>query len=270
MRIDVERFLTITALLAAGATVAAGCGSEEVENNPKNDGGISGASGRGGTSGSAGRGGSAGTAGSSGRGGTAGDDGSAGTSGTGGTGTGGTAGTGGSSGDAATCLGDDPTDGGDPACETLPYGLATCGDAGNDLPAGLELCGYFKTSARSEVFAALFDCLKTITPDGGDPCTTAHGDAAQECLDQTMPHACTTGTTDLGGDAGTITCADISSDCAASGAGEQLSEAECHVGLDSFTQDGRKAIIQCWIRNTKGKCNETFDTCLFDPSYVEP
>ena len=51
MRIDVERFLTITAMLAAGTAVALGCSSEDVENNPKNDGGISGASGRGGSSG---------------------------------------------------------------------------------------------------------------------------------------------------------------------------------------------------------------------------
>src|SRR5688572_3645297 len=189
MRIDVERFLTITALLAAGGAVAAGVGSEDVDNKPP-DGGIVGAGGMGGRGGSAGRGGSSGSGGTAGRGGSGGtSDASAGTSGTGGT-TGGSGGTGGAAGDASVCLGDTKvSDAADPACETLPYSEATCGDAG-DGPLGLELCRYMHDAARAGIYEALHDCLMDVAGDGGNACSTAHGDAAQECLDLVLPQAC--------------------------------------------------------------------------------
>jgi hypothetical protein len=277
MRIDVERFLTITALLAAGSTIAAGCGSEDVENVPKEGGtvGAGGSAGRGGSagsSGSGGRGGSSGSGGSAGQGGSSGtsNDASADTGGTAGTsGTGGSSGTGGTAGDAGTCLGDTTSsDAGDPACESLPYANATCGDAG-DAPIGLSLCRYFVDAGRAGIYEALHECLMDITPDGGDPCAAAQGDAAQECVNLVLPEACPVDSTPIG-DGGTITCAEISADCAASPVGEQLSEAECRAAFDAFKPAARTAIAECWIRNNGGKCNETFETCVFDPNFQEP
>jgi hypothetical protein len=280
MRIDVERFLTITAILAAGTAVAAGCGSEDVENNPRNDSGISGAGGRGGSSG---RGGTSGSAGSSGRGGTSGSSGSGGTAGSGGTSDAGdasvdgrvdgSAGTGGSAGaDGAACLGGETSttpDAGAEECADLPYASQTCGDGGTSLPAGLDLCRYMAETGRTAVFSALKTCLTNVG-DAGTACSAAHDTAVQTCIDTVFPQACDGVSTTLG-DAAVVTCTDVSAACGPEDGGPSpLTVGDCENSLHAFTPAARKLILECFDRNDQGACVDTFEICLFDPAYDEP
>lgn len=272
MRIDVERFLTITAMLAAGTTVALGCSSEDVQNNPGGTGGIAGASGRGGSSGT---GGTSGAGGSSGTAGASGSSGSAGTAGTGGTGgtsdasvdSGGTGGAAGS--DGGACLGDTAaTDAGAEPCDDLPYAAQTCGNGGTESPSGVVLCEYMADTGRAGVFEALKTCLGTAG-DAGNACSADHDTAVQTCIDGTFPRACDVGSTTLG-DAAVVTCTDVSAACEVDGGTSTLSEEECADSLNAFTQDARRAILECFDRNDSGDCRDTFEICVFDPDYVEP
>lgn len=271
MRIDVERFLTITAMLAAGTAVALGCSSEDVQNDPKNDGGISGASGRGGSSGasgSSGRGGTAGTGGSAGTAGTAGASGTGGTSdgsaGDGSVGTGGTAGA-----DGGACLGDtSATDAGAEPCGDLPYAAQLCGDGGNVPASGMELCEYMAVNGRAGVFEVLKTCLASVG-DAGTACSAAHDTAVQGCIDSVFPQACD-GLSTTRGDGAVATCTDVSEACEVDGGTSPLSVADCENSLHAFTAAARTEILECFELNDQGPCVDTFEICLFDPAYEEP
>ena len=226
MEINLDRFLAITALLAAAGVTA--CSVENVDTTK--DGGT---------------GGSAGTAGTAGTGGTAGTDGAAGTGGT--AGTGGAAGTGGfgiagSSGadaaapdavaldgtasdvsadqaagdaaqpdavgadqaspdaspdqvapDAAACLGDEPVadaaaDAGDPSdpCWELPTPSPSSETV---CTLGQDMCIQFAGRVKPAVFAKMLACLSTVTEGDAGTCD-AFDAASEKCIDDTFALAC--------------------------------------------------------------------------------
>ena len=113
-----------------------------------------------------------------------GGNGGAGQGGTGGTTNGGAGGASGGSAGAGggQCLGDS---GGAVDCDTLPYAATTC-DGG--VPQGVETCKAAKANLRPGVVASLFECLSTATQN---PCSGEHVTGVTQCVDQSLPNACT-------------------------------------------------------------------------------
>ena len=245
MRIQVEKFLAVTAMLASAAVMGIGCSSEDTDTNN----GVSGGGGGGNKGGTGGKDGSStgGTAGSS-------------TGGTAGSSTGGVAGgggTAGSTGDSGTCLGGDAAaEGAEIDCTTLPYYATVCvdPDAGTEgLPLGVQFCSYMAVNGRTEVNAELLTCLAAIT---GDACAAAHDTAVQSCYDTVAAQACQhAGFPD--GDGGTYDpCKDIASSCSA------ISEAQCNLALNPLNSTYVVSVLNCYDTPTGAPCEDDFATCI--------
>src|SRR5262245_59077129 len=176
MEMNVEKFLALTALLAASALPA--CTVTTVDSGDHgNAGGGSGTAGSSGTAGTAGAAGSSsGTSGAAGSASTEGDD-------DGGLPTSDASTTDAS---AATCFPEGADDGGtEGACFTLPYAAASCpgDDAGAEggPPLGVSLCFGLREGLKPAAFSQLLDCLKKApaVADGG--ACTASDTAAAAC-----------------------------------------------------------------------------------------
>ncbi|MBK8996617.1 MAG: hypothetical protein IPM35_12830 [Myxococcales bacterium] len=249
MRIQVEKFLALTALLAAGSVMSVGCVTEDTETNT--DAGIAGGGGAGGSSGgAAGAAGSGGVAGAAGGGGVAGAAGAA--------GGGGTAGSDG--GDAAACYGDTGTEIAD--CGQLPYATTGCGDAGAEgalAPLGYDLCMWVQGYGRLGIQQPMWDCLKAIT---GDACAAAHDAAAQKCIDDHFPQACQHDPLP-DGDGGTYDpCKDVAESCkAVDGGTGGVTEAECNNALNPMSTGAMTAVLNCYDIGT-GDCRDDFIGCV--------
>lgn len=249
MRIQVEKFLALTALLAAGSMMSTGCVTESTDTDT--DAGISGGGGAGGTGG-----GSGGVAGSAGSGGVAGSAGSGGAAGGGGT-------AGSDGGDAAACYGDAGTEITD--CLTLPYGATVCGDAGVGgviQPLGVDLCQWVQGYGRLGIQQPMWDCLKAIT---GDACAAAHDTAVQKCLDDHFPLACQHDPLP-DGDGGTYDpCKDVAQSCkAVDGGTAGITEAECNNALNPMSVNAMTAVLNCYDTGT-GDCRDDFIACVALP-----
>ena len=257
MRIEFERFLTITALLAGATAAAAGCTIESSDSD--NEGGKPGVSGGGG------RGGTAGQSGSSGQAGTAGSGGASGQGGAGGQ-----SGSGGYAGDAAVCLDDTlPAnwDAGAAPCSILPY---KTGCEGGTTPLAYDVCTYLDdgtshTRARKAVAGEVARCFSKIT---GDACSDSNVQPqAEKCLADVFPQACgEVGNIDIG-DGGVVTCKQMVDLCAPyDGGASNLTEQDCKLTLNAFQPWARSEIVNCWLDlPDSGDCKADFDYCVFPP-----
>lgn len=259
MQMNVEKFLALTALLAASALPA--CTVESVDSGDHGAGG----------SGTAGSTGVAGTAGS-----LAGSSGAAGSAAT--EGTGGGAGTSDASVDAATvtCFAEGSADGGaEGACDALPYINDTCADddagvEGGGLPLGATLCLGLGDLLKPAAFGQLLDCLKkapTVAGDGGTASCAASDAAATVCsttLFQASTCAVPGGT---GADGGTFGCAEIVASCPADDASPGITLAKCQGWLGPFSAATRQAAIDCYTDpgSEGATCAERFENCIFPP-----
>jgi hypothetical protein len=240
MRMQVERFLAITAVLATGSMMSVGCVSED-DTDTKTDAQVNtGGTSSGGTGGSSGgTGGSAGTA----------------TGGSAGTSTGGAAGGGGTAGAGGACFGDttvsDAGAEGGIDCSTLPYAATDCGDdAGVEgSPTGVAMCGYIATQGRAGVAEAMLTCLAAI---GGDACSSVHDDAVSNCVQTVYSNTCAPADPP---NAPSAACAALSGSCPA------VAEADCKINLDPLTTDAGNAILDCY-EALSGDCAEDFNLCL--------
>ena len=246
MRIQVEKFLAATALLASAAVLGFGCSSENTDtNNRVSGGGAGGAKG-----GSGGKGGSDAST----TGGTAGAAGSA-AGGTAGTAAGGTAGSaqGGAAGGGGTssCLGDTAVaDAGSEPCAALPYYLTDCSGS---FPLGADLCDYASVNLRPGVFEALLTCLATVT---GDACSAQHNDAVNKCYADVSTNACQHDPLPSD-DGGTYDpCADVAAGC------PNLNEATCNVWLNPLTTAKEIDVLLCYNPTSENSCDQDFETCL--------
>lgn len=258
MQMNVEKFLALTALLAA-ATLP-GCTVETV-----NSGDHAGAAGLG-TAGSAG--GSAGAAGSSG---------AAGSASTEGTDDGGTAD---SSADASVvaCFAEGAADAGPVAesiCDTLPYASSTCTDdagAEGGFPLGLSVCAGLKDVLKPSAFAELMDCL-TKAPnvaDGGQGDCTAHDAAAALCSTSIFNRSTCTVPDAASEDGGALGCAQIVASCPANDAGNPgITLAQCQRWLSPMNAAARQAALSCGIDPSlegAADCADKFENvCVFPP-----
>ena len=257
MRIEFERFLTITALLAGATATAFGCTVQQNDND--NEGGAAGVGGR---AGSGGKGGTVGSSGQAGTGGGAGTGGTAGQSGSGGQS--------GSAGDASTCLGDTlPAgwDAGAAPCEILPYKTACDGGA---TPLAYDVCTYMDdgtshTRAKKGVAGEVARCFAKIT---GDACNDSWvQDEATKCLAEVFPKACGEVGAIPVGDAQSVTCKDMVDLCTSYDAGPStLTEADCKLTLNAFQPWAQAEIVNCWLDlPDMGDCKDDFDYCVFPP-----
>lgn len=240
MRIQVEKFLALTALLAAGSVMSVGCVTEDTETNT--DAGIASGGGAGGsTGGAAGAAGSGGVAGAAGGGGVAGAAGGGGTAGSDG-------------GDAEACLGDTGTEIAD--CTQLPYAATTCGDAGAEgglSPLGYELCVWTQGYGKLGLQQPMWDCLNAITT--ANACDDA---TAQKCLDDLAPKACELGPLP-DGDGGTYDlCKSVAASCTGS---TGVTEAECAAVINATSAGAADAIWNCYEAGS-GACADDFWQCV--------
>ncbi len=260
MQMNVEKFLALTALLAAAALP--GCTVETV-----NSGDHAGAAGLG-TAGSA-----AGGAGAAGSSGAAGAAGSASTEGTA------DGGTGDSSADASVvaCFAEGAADAGPVAesiCDTLPYASSTCtDDAGAEgVPLGLSLCAGLKDVLKPSAFAELMDCLNKApnVADGGQGDCTAHDAAAALCSRSIFNRTTCTVPDAASEDGGALGCAQIVASCPANDAGNPgITLAQCQGWLSPMTADVRQAALSCGIDPSlegAADCADKFENgCVFPP-----
>lgn len=277
MRIEFERFLMITAVLAGAGGVVLACSSENVDTTNTGTGGAVGAGGKS-TGGSSGKGGSSGTGGGSGTGGSSATDGSGGaaTGGSAGTATGGSAGTtggsggtatggsAGSGGDASACLGDTAGpewDGSTSFCQSLPYFNQTC--TGGNTPLAVLFCNYMDQNGRDGVVAALATCLSA---NAGDQCDDAIAQPEVDtCVGEVFPLACGPVGIIPFGDGGTTDCATIASYCSAEEGGTAgITELQCEHSLAAFTPQARTTIVNCYVTSSEPDCAVALQSCVFN------
>jgi hypothetical protein len=255
MEINVEKFLAMTALLAAAVVPA--CTVESVDTG---DHGGSAGAGTGGSSGSA-TGGSSGSA------------------------TGGSSGASGSthadaSSDAPThadgsdggtaCFAEDASDAGDAGaegCDTLPYFATTCDDAGGAKPAGVDLCqAYEGAGLKASAFYQLLVCLRKLP--SADACSQAHMNASDACgLDLYNGKACTVPAENV--DGGAYGCPEIVASCKAGDAGADggpsgISLDICNSWVQPWNAATRRAVIDCYLDPAAqgDPCAERFELCV--------
>jgi hypothetical protein len=255
MEMNVEKFLALTALLAASALPA--CTVTEVD---------SGATGGG--SGTAGKGITAGSAGSSAS--TGGGAGSASTEGTDDAGTVSDA-----AGDASVvaCFPEGPaTDGAvdESKCGTLPYADNTCvdGDAGAEGATdtlGFVLCSAYQPGLKPAAFNELFDCLNKApgVADGGAGDCTAHDAAAALCSKNIFNRSTCLSPDAMDADGGALGCKQLVASCPA------LSLANCQAWLAPLNADARQGMLECGMDPAlegEANCAKKFENaCVFPP-----
>jgi hypothetical protein len=263
MEMNVEKFLALTALLAASALPA--CTATTVDSG--DHGNTGGAVGTGGSAG-----GSAGTAGSSS--GTSGGGGSASTEG----GDDGGGVTTESSTDGAApvaCFAEGSDDGGNEGmCSTLPYAADTCPDPGGEaMPVlGAQLCASFQSRLKPAAFTELFDCLKTAPAvgDAGAAACTAHENAVSACSKAIFNRSTCAVPNGTDADGGALGCAQIVAACPANDAGNPgITLAQCQSWLSPFSATARQAALSCGIdpdlaTSGSANCADKFENfCVF-------
>jgi hypothetical protein len=229
MKIDLEKFLAITALLAT-ASVVDGCTSD----NKASSGGSGGSDSGAGGSGSGGKSGSGG----SGSGGKTSKDSGAGGGATGGHHGGGTDSGTDAGGDAGACLYNDAPDwslpdGSTNRCTTFASTVCpNAPDAGGEghQAYGSAFCIAAAGELRPGINNAMLNCIAALP---GDPCSKSYGAAALKCLDDAVARSCTWDAFPaLPADAGGDNCDAIHTACAG------ISAAQCRHLLSSFTEEG--------------------------------
>jgi hypothetical protein len=264
MEMNVEKFLALTALLAASAVPA--CTVTTVDSGDHGN--------AGGSTGTAGS--STATAGSAGS--SSGTSGAGGSASTEGSDDGGT--TADSSVDAGVvaCFPEGSDDGGaEGRCATLPYANDTCigdVDAGTEggVPLGLSLCQSLEGSLKPAAFDELFTCLQAApgANDGGAFDCTAHEAAVTACSKNVFNRstcAVPDGTT---ADGGVLGCAQIVAACPPDDAGNPgITLAQCQSWLSPFSSATRQAMLSCGIDpglEGAANCADKFENvCVFPP-----
>jgi hypothetical protein len=239
MEISVEKFLALTALLAASVLPA--CTVTTVDSGDHGNAG-------GGTGTAGSTGGTAGTAGSS-----SGTSGAAGSASTEGNDDGGVPTTDASSDGAApvACFAEGADDGGNEGiCGTLPYAADTCPDpAGEGMPVlGVQLCESFQARLKPAAFTELFNCLKQApgVGDGGAASCMAHETAVGACSKAIFNRSTCTVPDSTDGDGGTLGCAQIVAACKADDAGNPgVTLAQCQSWLSPFGAAARQTALTC-------------------------
>jgi len=256
MEMNVEKFLTLTALLAASALPA--CTVTTVDSGDHGNSGGSGTAGAtGGSSGAAG----SGTSGSSGAGGSSSD-----------ASLDATVNTGDSS--APSCFAEnDPNadDAGAEGCDSLAYFDKTCADdGGSSKPAGVKLCQGFETAGlKASAFEQLRTCLKQVP--SVDVCAQAHIDGVTACSVALFQGA-TCAVPNVTVDGGSIGCKEIVASCqageAGADAGAGVTMANCNRWLQPWTPEVRRAAVECFLdpANQADSCAETFEQCIPFPA----
>jgi hypothetical protein len=238
MKIQRDKFLAITALIAGSAAAGQACTS----NSPKSDGdegsgGSGNSGGSGGDGGSSADGGTGGQAtttasGGTGEGGEAGDNGTGG--GAGETGDAGAAGDGGTGGEMGEEFCEAPWPSAE-VCEALSFAATLC-DGDTRSTDGYVMCNSAVVQYNAEVLDAIIDCIEDI---GGDPCDEGvHGAAVFACLTD-VPDSVDACTTQTAADF----CSEI--ECSA------LEEGECEALLSRYpdgTVEGDPAVaaVDCF------------------------
>jgi hypothetical protein len=236
MKIQLDKFLAITALIAGSAAAGQAC-----SNNSTSSGGKDGTGGAGDTGGSGGDGGSStsegtgggtttnGTGGNS-EGGEAGDNGTTGEAGaTGDAGAAGDTGDGGTGGEMGEefCEATWPAE---EACEGLSFAGTLC-DGDTRPTDGYVMCNSAASQYNADVLAAIMQCMEDI---GGDPCDeNVHGFQSFTCQTET-PDSVDVCTTQTAADL----CSEI--ECSA------LEEGECEELLSRYpdgTVEGDPAVL---------------------------
>ena len=260
MEMNVEKFLALTALLAASALP--GCTVTTVDSGDHGNAG-SGTAGSMGVGGSAGAAGSASTEGSGGSASTEGDDDS------------GTPDASADSGPAAVCFAEGAADGGtEGVCDALPYANDTCagdedaGVEGGGAPLGVLVCNSLASVLKPAAFTQLLACLKTApgVADGGTGSCVASDAVAAACstaLFQGSTCTVPSGTND----GGAFGCAEIAASCKPDDAGPGITVQKCQGWLGPFSAAARQAAIDCYTDpgTEGGTCADRFENCVFPP-----
>jgi hypothetical protein len=244
MEISVEKFLALTALLAASALPA--CTVTTVDSGDHgNAGGGTGTAGSTGTAGTAGTAGSAST-----EGGTGGTGGSASTEGSD---DGGVADASADSAAPAACFAEGADDGGNEGvCGTLPYAADTCPDPGGEgMPVlGVQLCDSLQARLKPAAFTELFNCLKAApgVGDGGAASCMAHETAAAACSKAIFNRSTCAVPDGVADGGGALGCTQIVASCPANDAGSPgITLAQCQAWLSPFGAAARQAALSCGI-----------------------
>ncbi len=261
MEMNVEKFLALTALLAASALP--GCTVTTVDSGANNTAGS-------GTAGATGVGGGAGAAGSGAS--TGGGSGSASTEG-GDDGGVSTADASVDSGPAAVCFAEGAAaDGGtEGVCDVLPYANDTCaaddaGAAGGQAPLGVQLCTNLQADLKPAAFTQLLTCLKKApgVADGGTGSCAASDAAAVACSTALFGASTCTVPNGSSADGGVFGCAEIAASCKPDDAGPGIAVQKCQGWLGAFSAAARQVIIDCYTDpGTAGACADKFETCVF-------
>lgn len=258
MQMNVEKFLALTALLAAAT--ATGCTVETVDSGDH----PIGAAGAGTT-------GTAGSAGSS-----AGSSGAAGSASTEGTDDGGTSDASVDAG-AASCFAEGTPDGGAEAvCDVLPYINDTCsadddaGVEGGATPLGASLCTGLGGVLNPAAFSQLLGCLKSapgVAGDGGMASCAASNAAAAACSTTLFQPSTCPVPASAAADGGTFGCAEVVTSCPADDASAGITLEKCQGWLGPFTAATRQTAIDCYLDpgSEGATCAEKFENCVFPP-----
>ena len=174
-------------------------------------------------------------------------------------GAGGAGGPGGAGG-AVACLGGDDVGALDSAYDDCSdWSLATfdtqqcsAGDASVNGPLADDLCWYYQSTARGEVFDALLTCFAEYS--GGTDCGSEHDDFMWDCVSEVGAQTCAT--TD-----GTALCDTVAADC------DDVTTEFCEGEVNILIETERSAVSDCWASLSNGErtganCATNFDDCL--------
>jgi hypothetical protein len=261
MQMNVEKFLALTALLAASALP--GCTVTTVDSGDHGNAGS-------GTAGATGVGGSAGAAGSA-----ANEGGSSGSASTEGDDDSGTPDASADSGPAAVCFAEGAADGGtEGVCGVLPYANDICagdedaGVEGGGAPLGVLVCNSLASVLKPAAFTQLLTCLKKApgVGDAGTGSCVASDAATAACSTALFQATTCTVPSSAGADGGAFGCAEIAASCKPDDAGPGITVQKCQGWLGPFSAAARQAAIDCYNDpGTGGTCADRFDSCVFPP-----
>lgn len=257
MEMNVEKFLALTALLAAAALPA--CTVETVNSGDHGAGGSGTAGSSGGTAGTAGS--SVGTGGAAGSASTEGDD-DAGTPGD-------------ASGDVTVvaCFPEGPPDAGaiaEGTCGSLPYASHTCvdddaGAEGGSEPLGVAICNFYGDALKPAAFTELFDCLKKApgVADGGAGSCAAHDAAVAVCSKNIFNRSTCTTPDSMTADGGALGCKQLVASCPA------ITLAKCQAWTSPLNAELRQFVLNCGTDpglEGAADCADKFENvCVFPP-----
>jgi hypothetical protein len=171
------------------------------------------------------------------------------------------------------CLGDDVADAGDAA---VAQGAA-CNDLvfpSSEACFPANVCFNNADWLRPQVFAQMLACLKGVAADAtdaGDAC--AAQTPAQACMDDAVALACPALSPAEGGAA----CADVVASCTPGNdsgtntdGGAGITAIQCEKAMRPFTVDGISAIVGCYQNKMQlgdQACETIFADCVVSPSF---